>query len=99
MAELGPFVLATTNPNKAREIREIFAGLEIELLPRPGGVPDVEETELTLLGNARLKASSLVEATGMAAVQISRTVTTTATTPIPASTSRPTGPRAAAVKL
>lgn len=68
MAELGPFVLATTNPNKAREIREIFAGLEIELLPRPGGVPDVEETELTLLGNARLKASALVSATGVAAI-------------------------------
>jgi XTP/dITP diphosphohydrolase len=68
VAELGPFVLATTNPNKAREIREIFAGLEIELLPRPGGVPDVEETELTLLGNARLKASALVSATGVAAI-------------------------------
>jgi XTP/dITP diphosphohydrolase len=31
-------------------------------------VPEVEETELTLLGNARLKASSLVKATGLAAI-------------------------------
>jgi XTP/dITP diphosphohydrolase len=70
VADLGPFVLATTNPNKAREIREIFAGagLSLELLARPADVPEVEETELTLLGNARLKASSLVKATGLAAI-------------------------------
>ncbi|HXR23018.1 MAG TPA: RdgB/HAM1 family non-canonical purine NTP pyrophosphatase [Acidimicrobiales bacterium] len=70
MGELGPFVLATTNPNKAREIREIFAGagLRLELLARPADVADVEETELTLLGNARLKASSIVKATGLAAI-------------------------------
>jgi len=70
VGELGPFVLATTNPNKAREIREIFAGagLRLELLARPADVADVEETELTLLGNARLKASSLVKATGLAAI-------------------------------
>ena len=70
MGELGPFVLATTNPNKAREIREIFAGagLRFELLARPADVADVEETELTLLGNARLKAFSLVKATGLAAI-------------------------------
>jgi XTP/dITP diphosphohydrolase len=70
VAEPGPFVLATTNPNKAREIREIFAGagLRLELLARPADVADVEETELTLLANARLKASSLVKATGLAAI-------------------------------
>ncbi len=70
MAEPGPFVLATTNPNKAREIREIFAGggLCFDLLARPVDVSDVEETELTLLGNARLKANSLVKATGLAAI-------------------------------
>jgi XTP/dITP diphosphohydrolase len=66
----GPFVLATTNPNKAREIREIFAGggLSLELLARPEQVPEVDETEPTLLGNARLKASSLVTATGLPAI-------------------------------
>jgi XTP/dITP diphosphohydrolase len=70
VGELGPFVLATTNPNKAREIREIFAGagLRLELLARPADVAEVEETELTLLGNARLKAASLVKATGLAAI-------------------------------
>lgn len=70
MADHEPFVLATTNANKAREIREIFAGggLEVELLDRPPGVPEVPETEPTLLGNARLKAGALVAATGMAAI-------------------------------
>ena len=39
MTELGPFVLATTNPNKAREIREISlgAGSSLELLGQAGG--------------------------------------------------------------
>jgi len=70
VCELGPFVLATTNPNKAREIREIFAasGLGVVLVDRPGDVAEVEETEPTLLGNARLKARALVAATGMAAI-------------------------------
>jgi len=66
----GPFVLATTNANKAREIGEIFSawGLQARLLLRPPEVPDVEETEPTLLGNARLKAAMVAEATGMAAI-------------------------------
>ena len=70
MVDLGPFVLATTNSNKAREIREIMAssGLDVELLDRPQDAPEVEETEATLLGNARLKAASLVKKTGMAAI-------------------------------
>ncbi len=70
MAELGPFVLATTNPDKAREIRQILAtaGLNVELLDRPQEVADVEETEESLLGNARLKAAALVKETDMAAI-------------------------------
>ena len=68
--DLGRFVLATTNPHKAREIREILAtgGLEVELLDRPEWVPEVEETEGTLLGNARLKAAALVRQTGLPAI-------------------------------
>ena len=64
------FVLATTNANKAREIREIFsaAGLSAQLAERPGWAPDVEETETTLLGNALLKARALVAATGRPAI-------------------------------
>ena len=66
----GRFVLATTNPHKAREIREILAtaGLEVELLDRPEWVAEIEETEETLLGNARLKAAAVVTETGLPAI-------------------------------
>jgi XTP/dITP diphosphohydrolase len=60
------FVLASANPDKAREIAAILDGFE--LLPRPPEVPDVVEDGETLEDNARLKAVALVEATGEAAV-------------------------------
>jgi XTP/dITP diphosphohydrolase len=63
-------VLATANPDKAAEIRAVLldAGLAIELVPRPGDVPEVDEDGDTLEDNARLKAIALCEATGIAAV-------------------------------
>ena len=57
-------VLATANPDKAREIVDALAGLDLELVPRPVSVPDVDETGSTLLENARLKACALRDATG-----------------------------------
>ncbi len=60
------FVLASANPDKAAEIAAILVGHD--LVPRPLGVPDVDETGTTLEENARLKAVALVAATGMAAV-------------------------------
>ena len=59
-------VLATANPDKAREIADALSGFD--LVPRPEDVPDVDETEDTLEGNARLKAEALCRATGEAAV-------------------------------
>ncbi len=61
------YVLATANPDKAREIAEIL-GRSVTLLPRPAEVPEVEETGETLLDNARLKARALVSATAMPAI-------------------------------
>lgn len=63
-------VLATANPDKAREITEVLrdAGLTIELLPRPDDVDEVDETGDTLEANARLKAVALCDATGLAAL-------------------------------
>jgi XTP/dITP diphosphohydrolase len=62
-------VLATANPDKAEEIRVILGSVPgLVLRPRPLSAPDVAETGDTLVDNARLKAFSLVEATGMAAV-------------------------------
>ena len=64
------FILATANPDKVREITAVLAeaGIDIELLPRPSGVPDVDEIGDTLEENARLKAEALCAATGFAAI-------------------------------
>lgn len=63
-------VVATANPDKAREIRAVLEGegLAIELVPRPADVPEVDETGATLVDNARLKARALADATGLPAV-------------------------------
>ena len=63
-------VLATANPDKAEEIRFVLrgAGLDVDLVPRPAGVPEVDETGETLEENARLKAAALCDATGLPAV-------------------------------
>jgi XTP/dITP diphosphohydrolase len=61
-------VLATNNPDKARDIIAILDGLGVDLVPRPEDVAEVEETGDTLVENARLKAVALVDATGMPAV-------------------------------
>ncbi len=61
-------VLATANPDKAREIESILSGAGISLLPRPPEVAEVAETGATLEANARLKARALCAATSMAAL-------------------------------
>ena len=63
-------VVATANPDKAREIRGVLeaGGLAIELVARPIDVAEVEETGETLLDNARLKARALADATGLPSV-------------------------------
>lgn len=62
-------VLATANPDKAREIGDILgARAGIELLARPAELGEVDETGTTLEANALLKAVAVCEATGMPAV-------------------------------
>ena len=65
---MGPVVLATANPEKAAEINAALADVDIELVPRPSNVPDVDETGTTLVANARLKADALCIATGLPAL-------------------------------
>jgi XTP/dITP diphosphohydrolase len=60
-------VCASANPDKVAEIAAILDGV-VELLPRPGDVPDIVEDADTLIGNARLKATAICAATGLAAV-------------------------------
>jgi XTP/dITP diphosphohydrolase len=62
------FVLATANPDKAREIEEILRPIGITLLARPSEVLEVIEDGETLEDNALLKARALVDATGRAAI-------------------------------
>ncbi len=59
-------VLATANPDKAKEIEALLAGFTVR--PRPESVPEVEEAEETLEENARLKAEAVAKATGEVAV-------------------------------
>lgn len=61
-------VLATANPDKAREIAEALAEEPFELVARPADVAEVEESGSTLVANARLKAEALCAATGLPAL-------------------------------
>jgi len=60
-------VLASANPDKAAEITAILEP-SVRCVPRPPEVPDVVEDAPDLVGNARLKAVAICEATGRSAV-------------------------------
>tara|TARA_R110001632_G_scaffold66891_1_gene157265 strand:- start:24257 stop:24832 length:576 start_codon:yes stop_codon:yes gene_type:complete len=58
-------VFATNNLNKLKEVQEIFSdSIEILSLKDIGCFEDVEETEATLEGNAKLKANHITEKYG-----------------------------------
>jgi len=63
-------VLATTNPNKVREIRALLDGVDIEIvgLDRFADVTPPEETGVTFEENAALKAHYYAAATGLPAI-------------------------------
>ena len=64
------FLLATTNPDKIREIRALMAGAQIEIVGLDTRPPmdAPEETGSTFAENARLKARYYAKATGMTAI-------------------------------
>ena len=63
-------LIATTNPNKIREIRPLLSDLPIELLTLADvdPIPEPEESGTTFWENARIKALAYANATGLVAV-------------------------------
>ena len=57
-----PLVIASGNAGKVREFAALLAGLGLEIRPQPEGL-EVEETGLTFVENARLKAIAVAKAT------------------------------------
>lgn len=64
-----PIVLASNNPGKVREINALLEAAHIQVIPqRAFGVPEVEETGLTFVENAILKARNAARHSGLAAI-------------------------------
>lgn len=62
-------VLATNNPGKVREFNAALAGYHLEIMPQSVfDVPEVEETGLTFIENAILKARNAAAHSGLAAI-------------------------------
>jgi XTP/dITP diphosphohydrolase len=62
-------VLASNNPGKVREINQMLAGLRLAVIPQSErGVPEAEETGLTFVENAILKARNATRHTGLPAI-------------------------------
>lgn len=63
-------ILASNNPKKLKELREILGGMGIQVLSQreAGCCFEVEENGETFAENARLKAQAVTEATGKAAI-------------------------------
>jgi XTP/dITP diphosphohydrolase len=62
-------VLASNNPGKVREFNQLLSGTEFQVLPQSDfGVPEAEETGLTFVENAILKARNAAEHTGLPAI-------------------------------
>jgi len=62
-------VLATHNQGKLREIKELLADRQIEVLSAAAlGLDEPEETETSFTGNARLKARAAAQATSLPAL-------------------------------
>ena len=62
-------ILASSNQGKVREINQLLTGLDLNVHPQTEyGVPDIEETGLTFVENAILKARNAAQHTGLPAI-------------------------------
>jgi XTP/dITP diphosphohydrolase len=57
-------LLATRNAHKVKELAEMLKGTALEVLPMPADLPEVDEDQPTLEGNAGKKALSCAKASG-----------------------------------
>lgn len=66
---LPPAVLASNNPGKLKEFREILADTHLSIIPQSDlGVPEIEETGLSFVENAILKARNASLHSGLPAL-------------------------------
>jgi XTP/dITP diphosphohydrolase len=69
MTETKNIVLASGNPGKVREINQLLAELDLHVAPQSDyGVAEAEETGLTFIENAILKARNAASHTGLPAL-------------------------------
>ena len=62
-------VVASHNAGKAREIRELLQQFPIEVISAAAlNLPEPDETEMTFIGNAELKARAAATASGIVAL-------------------------------
>lgn len=62
-------VLATGNGGKVAELSQMLAGLDIEVVPQTAfAVPEIEESGLTFVENALLKARNAAKHSGLPAI-------------------------------
>ena len=62
-------VLASNNPGKTREFNQLFAKIDLEIVAQSVySVPEIEETGLSFVENAILKARNAAKHTGLAAI-------------------------------
>ena len=62
-------VLASNNAGKVREINQILANLDFEVVPQADfDIPDADETGLTFVENAIIKARHAAELSGLPAI-------------------------------
>lgn len=69
MAKFQRLVLASGNPGKIEELQAILKDLPYEIIPQGEfNVPDADETGLTFIENALIKARQACELTGLPAI-------------------------------
>lgn len=62
-------VLASNNPGKLRELADLLSGLRLDIIPQAQlGVSEAEETGLTFVENALIKARHAAKTTGLPAI-------------------------------